>query len=594
MSLDKIARRILLIGAIFLTVLSCVKGIWISLDIDESYAVAMGYRLIRGDRLVIDMWEPHQFSAFMVAFFSAPYVWIRGNTDYLIIYLRTIGVLVHAGLGLIMYRQLSRTCDKAIAFSILFIHLNFLPKWIQIPEFELMHYWFLLGIFLSLYAYFTGKRHKTLLLIGGACVAGSVLCYPTLIILYPFYIIGIVVLEKQYLTSEAGKILLDGLLFTLGAFLVGMIFLGNLFFNMSWKDMRHYLAYIFMDTSHTTYTMAQKWSMYLLQLQDQGLTYLQCLLLAAVIAVILYLVYKVGFRTDKGSVVNVVGPIVLIILLLTALLMQITSICGYLFDDKNQFFFQIKYIALIVPAAVLGIRYYKQMAIWLYLCVLPGILSVVAALFVTNMDTNAAYTKAFLGVLGSFLMFYQYVKNVMKESFWKKIFYIVQSTAGGMLFIGLLVCRLLMIRVTGCLPVTILAPLERMETGPEAGIYVLEDTAKIWNDNYRELARYVKEDDRLLYIGSENLIYVATNAVVAAPSTLDTAVFNEMYLYYYEEHPERIPDVVVYDKSYAEHPAYALSFSASLQSRVLFDWIEENFSDWQVTETDHMIILSKP
>ena len=35
-----------------LTVLAFAKSIWISLDMDESYAVALGYRMARGDMLV--------------------------------------------------------------------------------------------------------------------------------------------------------------------------------------------------------------------------------------------------------------------------------------------------------------------------------------------------------------------------------------------------------------------------------------------------------------------------------------------------------------------------------------------------------------
>ena len=71
-----------------LTVLAFAKSIWISLDMDESYAVALGYRMARGDMLVRDMWEPHQFSGFLAALFTGPYLLLRGgNTDYLVIYL---------------------------------------------------------------------------------------------------------------------------------------------------------------------------------------------------------------------------------------------------------------------------------------------------------------------------------------------------------------------------------------------------------------------------------------------------------------------------------------------------------------------------
>lgn len=595
----EITVKIIKIVMIGLALLSFIKAIWVSLDIDESYAVALGYRLARGDRLISDMWEPHQLSAFIAALFTSLYVWIRGNTDYLIIYLRIVGILIHTGLGLILYKKLRRTIDDFYAFGIMILHLIYLPKWIQMPEFELMHYWCLLGIFLTLYTYFTGERRGMLLPFqGGILLAVSMLCYPTMILLYPFYILGICMLERQYCGTRGRKVWTSSLLFTLGALLTGLVVLGCLFSYMSFEQLRHYLSYIFLDTSHVTYTMSEKWSIYLGQLQDQAQAYLKYLLLSAGIIVILYLLYLLGWHinskhtAEKKPVVNVKIAVIMV-LLLTGFLMQAKSIYGNLFEDKNQFFFQVRYMAIILPAVVLGIQYYRRLAIWLYLCIMPGVLSVLAVLLVTNMDTNTTYAKAFLGVLGSLLIFYQFEKELLSRSFWQKSFLTLQYAAGGMVLAGLLVCRLVLIRVTGCFPVTLFASLEKMEAGPESGIYVLKDTAEIWNDNYRELDRYVSKDDKLLYIGEENLVYVKTESILATPSTQGTSVYNEMYLYYYEEHPERLPDVVVFDKTFGENPAYAISLSFSLQSQVFFDWIWENYGNGQIIETEHLIILKK-
>lgn len=596
----EIADKVIKIVMIGLTLLSFLKGIWVSLDIDESYAVAMGYRLATGDRLLRDMWEPHQFSAFPAALFTAPYVWIRGNTDYLVIYLRIVGVLIHAGIGLILYKLLRRTFDDLFSFGVFLLHLNFLPKWIQMPEFELMHYWCLLAIFILLFAYFTDRRRRVLLpFLGGWFLTISVLCYPTMILLYPFYVLGICVLERQYFSSRGGRAWTGTLLFSLGAWLAGMVVAGYLFSYMSFEEFRRYISYIFLDTSHGIYTTEEKWSMYLEQLQEQGQIYLTYLLWAAIIIAIGYLGYRIGIRAhnkqivEREPVINDAGTVVLMVLLLTGILIQGDAIYENLFEDKNQFYLQVRYIAFILPAIALGIRYHRRMAIWLHLCVIPGVLSVPAVLFVTNMDTNVTYAKAFIGVLGSFLIFYQYAKEAIKKAFFQKSFMVLQYAAGVMVLAGLFVCRLLLLRVTGCLPVTILAPLEKMERGPEAGIYVLEDTARVWNDSYGELEQYLSEDDRLLYIGAENLVYVKTETIPATPSTQGTAVFNEMYLYYYVEHPKRLPNVIVYDKTFEENPAYAMSFSLSLQSQIFFDWIRRNYGDCQIIETEHLIILRK-
>lgn len=589
---------VILIG---LTALAFVKAIWISLDIDESYAIASAYRMVRGDRLIRDMWEPHQLSAFLPALCAAPYIRLRGNTEYLVIYLRTVGILIHTGMGIFLYRQVRKSTDRRFALCMLLLHLNYLPKWVQMPEFELMHYWCLLGIFLVLHAYFTGKEPRAaLLFVGGCLLTGSLFCYPTMILLYPFYLLAICLLERQR-SAKRSRIWKSCGLFTLGAFLPGSAFLGYLFSYMSFEEIRRYVSYIFLDTSHNVYTMGEKWAMYAGQIWEQAK---QCgfyYLLAALIAVGAYPVCR--FLSRKKDPMGQKDPfdavdgwkIVTTILLLAAALMQCRGLYGFLLEDENQFFFQIRYMAVLIPAVILCIRLRKKdnMRLWLYLCILPCLVSLAAVLLMTNMDTNTAYAKVYLGVLGSLLVFHQYVRENIRDIRWKRICKALCIGLGGLILAGLLICRLVLIRVSGCLPVTILAPLTRMEIGPEKGVYILQENAGRWNDNYRELESLVKEEDKVLYIGAESLVYVELESVPATPSTQGTTVYNEMFLRYYEEHPERLPDVIVYDKSFGEDPVYALYYSYSLQYPQFLQWLEQNYRDGQVTETDHMIVVRK-
>ena len=82
-----------------ITFLGLIKTIFISWDIDEGYAVAQAYRLVQGDKLLLDMWEPHQLSAYLPAFFMKIFIYVTGSTDYIVIYLRVIGIIIHAALG---------------------------------------------------------------------------------------------------------------------------------------------------------------------------------------------------------------------------------------------------------------------------------------------------------------------------------------------------------------------------------------------------------------------------------------------------------------------------------------------------------------
>lgn len=603
----EILINLIKLALVLSTILSFVKGILISLDIDESYAVALGYRMAKGDMLIRDMWEPHQFSGFAAALFICPYIRICGTTDYLVIYLRIVGALIHAGLGAMLYRQLKKSLNRFTAFCIVILYLNFLPKWIQMPEFELMHYWCLLGIFLVLHAYFTGAKPKAFLPFAGGCLlACSMLCYPTMVLAYPFYILSICMLERLCFKTSGRGFWKSTCFFTLGASLSGAALLLFLSSYMSFHELMRYIPYLFMDKSHGIYTMQEKWAGYLEEFLAQAATYCSRLLPAAAILLILCLACplifpgvsgvsskRCGRGTAKAPFSSGALPVATAVLILAGILLQAEALYGFLFDDKNQFYLQMRYIALLLPALIPAIRFHRKMAVWFYLCILPGIVSVAAVLFVTNMDTNVTYAKAFFGVLGSLVILELYGQELTGNPFWKSVFPVLKYVCGGMALAGLLVCRLLLIRVSGCLPVTIRAPLEKMESGPEKGVWVLSDTAEIWNDNYRELEKYISEKDRVLYIGAESLIYAKTETLPSTPSTQGTTVYNEMILHYYKEHPDRIPEVIIYDKTFGENQAYALSYRLSLQNPVLFQWIEENYATAEKIETEYMILLIK-
>ncbi len=601
-------------GVILLTVLACLKSVWVSLDIDESYWVAMAWRLARGDRPLMEMWEPHQFSAYLAALFVKFFLLLFDGTEYLVIYLRLAGILIHTLLGLALYRALKGDCPEPVRFLLLFLHLNFYPKFIVSPEFELMLDWFCLGIFLLLHRYYQGGGNHFLALGAGACLTGMVSCYPTMILVYPVYLLGICALERTLLGRRGWRSLTGGLYVTAGALLSGLCYLAWLLRGMALGDVKRYLSYLLMDTSHTAYTAGEKWLRCLGEIGQQardsawfwaaGLLTFEGILLAGA----LRRRRRASFSlAETGRIGLMAGA------LLAGWTMELWGIWGFLLGDRNQFYFQVRYMALLLPALLGAVRLRKRLGEWLYLWILPSLASVPAVLILTNMGVGVTYSKLFPGVMAAVPVLWEYGRELAgrarepggepagrareygrepasrarEAGFWRRLFQGLSLGTGLLVLGGLFVCRLVLIRVTGCLPVTVLAPLERMEQGPEAGIYVLEESARIWNDNYRVLESYVGEEDRLLYIGPESLIYVETGAVPATPTTQGTAVYNEMFLSYYEEFPRRLPSVIVIDKTFEKNPAYAYNW----QNHIIFDWIGEQYPDARTVETDFLKIL---
>ena len=66
-------KRVLYLILTALCAVTACKILLVGYDIDEQYAVSMAWRLLKGDRLLTDLWEPHQTSGWLCALLMAPY-----------------------------------------------------------------------------------------------------------------------------------------------------------------------------------------------------------------------------------------------------------------------------------------------------------------------------------------------------------------------------------------------------------------------------------------------------------------------------------------------------------------------------------------
>ena len=129
-------KKLCLLLLIF-SVLASLKMIFVSLGMDEEYQLVMAYRNVRGDRLFLDMWEPHQSSAFLCALLMKPWLALFGTAG-VVLYLRICGTLLHLCVSLYLYRVLKDSVDAAYAWLLALIYYNTIPKQIILPEFGIM------------------------------------------------------------------------------------------------------------------------------------------------------------------------------------------------------------------------------------------------------------------------------------------------------------------------------------------------------------------------------------------------------------------------------------------------------------------------
>lgn len=197
---------------ILLAAASVVKTLFVGLEIDEEYALSLGWRLIQGDTLFYTMWEPHQLSALADAALMWPYWAITGTTTGILLYMRIVTLVLKALLSIWFYRTMRRTLTPRTAFLTALALFVYTPKWFLAPDYISQQFHFTLAAFLCFYGYYADGCKKLWRLVpGGIFLSLSVLAFPQSAFAAPVYLIGMFLLgrragEKRILGLPAGML----------------------------------------------------------------------------------------------------------------------------------------------------------------------------------------------------------------------------------------------------------------------------------------------------------------------------------------------------------------------------------------------------
>ena len=202
------------IGAllILLAAASVVKTLFVGLEIDEEYALSIGWRLIQGDSLFYTMWEPHQLSALTDAALLWPYWAITGTTTGILLYMRVVMLVLKALLSVWFYRTMRRDLAPRTAFLTALALFAYTPKWFLAPDYISQQFHLTVAAFLCFYAYYADGCKKLWKLVpGGIFLSLSVLAFPQSAFAAPVYLIGMFLLgrragEKRFLGLPAGML----------------------------------------------------------------------------------------------------------------------------------------------------------------------------------------------------------------------------------------------------------------------------------------------------------------------------------------------------------------------------------------------------
>jgi hypothetical protein len=400
-----------------------------------------------------------------------------------------------------------------------------------------------------------------------------------MVIVFPVYLLGFLFSKRK----------IGAAWFTASAALSSILFLLSCYFTVGGDRFGRYLSYILSDPSHASADGATKLASFASEFGTIGINNGTALAIAILICAVILTVKGIRNKrkgTAKQSAKQIAINVLTMLLAGCTFFLCIRTAWGYLFLDENQFTVMSRYIPMAVLFFVLAILVYKRSQAELWYGILPGILSFPAALLLSNMGVNIACSKLFFAVIpGVFVLAKinaDYADEKTEGSNGSKHRPVTEGSIFTQLALAgfllcFFICRILLIRVTGCLPVTIKAPMVRIEHGPVAGVLVPEKPGLDWNASYEELSALIPRDANVLYVGREQLFYACFCDHTMVPSVQGTTVYDEIYDTYYREFPDKTPQIVVFDNSLEDNPVYANYVGGKdLKGDYIREWIAKN------------------
>jgi len=496
-----------------LAVLVNIKSIFTDYNIDSGYAVATSYRMILGDQMFFDMWEPHQTSAFLCTFLMKIYMTITGTTTGIVIFLHAAGVLLKGLFTYLIYRTLKPYINPIILGFMCIFCFAVSPKGMPLPEFSNMQLWFSIGLFCCLFKHFNQSGKLRYLLLSGLFLCLEIISYPSCIIVF-FGVIGLILLYSE-------RKFRDILIFSGECFLMGISYLSLFIFKIGLTPFIQTCRYIIAGDESHDMSLLEKFIEYTKELAIASLLFI-------VIAIISLVVQKI---TQKNAVY-----IFFILVYICDFTKTITSSTGYYFR------FPIYMPFVLFSLFILHLCNETERKLYIIGLVISSS-SFFATLILTNLSFAASINYLILGIMVSFIPISKYLELhpiCIKET---------------RLYSGFFIFLLLTIFFNGYITKTMNAQHTNLfhvrgvvKQGPALGIfseymgpYIMNVTIPEWKEN-------INPGDRVLVVSAgtlDPLIYLYQDDVeISMASTICTPTYDEKLLTYWELHPEKKPNVV--------------------------------------------------
>lgn len=543
----KILTPVLLV----LAVLAMAKTLFVGLEIDEEYAFSLGFRLVKGDRLFYTMWEPHQLSALPAALVLALYTAIAGTTTGALLFVRAVVLVCKAAMSAVFYRDFKQTIGRHGALLSAVVLFVYTPKWFLGPDYISQQFHFTVAAFLCFYHYYThGFRRPWLVVLGAVCACFSFLAFPQSALAAAVIFIGMVLLGRRGKEPTICKIPRGAVLFVLGCMACAAAFLAYVLPGMGLTVFLQRVSLILNDPQYD-FTTSQRLAL----LASQALNTAKFLAKPLAASVVLCLLWWAKTRQKRDWTDLALN----LWAILAALLCAVRAVADSSSDER---YFMPALVLAVAWAFRKGRGTAREPLFWLGF--LPGIAAYAFILRSTLLGFSATFMYlTWPALCGCFAMLARRQMEPEQEKLPQG-----QCVLAALL-VFLLVCRFWCVLVTGWKPANVAtANLKQITAGPAAGTWADEKAADMQMALYEALEPFAGKQV-LQAIGEQHglgFMMAGGTLTIGQASVISGTDSDPRFIQYYEELPEKRPDVILYDEAEVRDMA---AFHA---------WIEENFT----------------
>lgn len=526
-----------------------IKYVFIDLCIDSTYQVSMSYRLVTGDLLFKEMWEVHQTSAFLCAFFIKIYMFLFKTTTGIVLFLQFVSVLIDGAIAYLIYHVVYK-CMKSKAVSVCMAWVFFIvsPKDVPIAEFANMQIWFSMLMCIMFFLLDkTGKKRYLFLAAISLCL--TILSYPSCLIM--IFGIGCVFYYRKQIK--------DFLMFTCICIICGVLYLANI------------LRYMKVDELLTTVrNMLSIEPTHTVSLSDKFLAYAFDFMKYAIVIAVLYMIswlitfFVCRIRKDNISVKKILTDIIFCVL---AIVISIYAVGDWKHYPRG--FYSISFVAIILVGFKNREKVNEKLR-WLYVYgTVVSFMNFVSTLLLTDLELITVVPYLLIGLVVALLPLSEMFKEInlsINVGVLKKTFIILFAFL--LIFKGVYIIRPIYEWIA---PITDVRGV--VKKGPAKGIISEYMGPYMQNESINEWEQYIPDESRIYIIGGgiDTLGYLYGDTIVAAPTVMSTPGYNESIAKYWEDNSEKYPDIVIASCWYGE-------LDKALQNNDwIMKWLEEEF-----------------